>query len=156
MKDKSINHPFYLQIQRDIDRVEKKSDKYRNAFYTIRIGLIIIASAITIASGWKPDPDPVSSWIFNLLLVLGALTTAITALDTLFQVETKKNTYKLMLVELREIRSEAVFYHNKKDEKALQSRIDEHLFPKYQIIMAYSKSLIEKENESKETVPGNG
>lgn len=147
MKNKTIIHPFYLQIQGDIDRVDKKSDKYRNAFYTIRIGLIVIASIITIISGLKHKSNP--NCAFNCLLILGALTTAITAIDTLFQIETKKNIYKLMLVELREIRSEVVFYHAK-GEDDLQNRIDSHLFSKYQIIMAYAKSLIEKENEIKE------
>lgn len=150
MKDKNLDHPFYLQIQREINHADEKSDYYRGLFYGIRIGLIAIASTITIASGWKGASNP--ECIFNLLLILGALTTAITAIDTLFQFETKKNTYKLMLVELREIRSEVVFY-NSKGENELKDRIDSHLFPKYQTIMAYSKNLIEKDNEAKKETP---
>lgn len=56
------------------------------------------------------------------------------------------NTYKLILVELREIRAELFYYHDNAPEK-LQERVENHLFPKYQSVMAYSKTLLEKESK---------
>ena len=95
-------------------------------------------------SGLKGYPE--KDCIFNVILVLGAIATAVTSFDTLFQVETKKNAYKLMLVELREIRTEFIFYYEHK-RKELDIRIKDYLFPKYQGVVAQSKSLIEKEKD---------
>lgn len=140
MKTK-IDHPFYLQIQNEIDRIDFKADKYRIAFYCMRIGLILIAGIITVISGLKGIDD--EECVLNLVLILGAVITALTSMDTLFQIETKKNIYKLMLVELREIRTEIAYYYNNK-EAELKAKIESHLYPKYQAVMAYSKTLIEK------------
>jgi hypothetical protein len=52
-----------------------------------------------------------------------------------------------MLVELREIRSEFV---NLYDSKAsdIDTIVKDKLFPKYQSVMAYAKSLLEKDNDN--------
>lgn len=55
-----------------------------------------------------------------------------------------------MLVELREIRSEIVYYSDN-DNVKLDERIRTHLFPKYQTVMAYSKTLIEKKDKPQST-----
>lgn len=145
---KNIDHPFYLHIESDIERVDNKADKYRSSFYTMRIGLILIAGVITVVSGLKGFDEPEDKiFLLNSILILGAFITAMTSIDTLFQIETKKNVYKLMLVELREIRSEIVFYSESEPDK-LNEKIRTHLFPKYQSIMAYSKTLIEKKDKN--------
>ena len=94
MKDKEIKDPFYLNIQKEIDRVEKKAVSYSWLFYSIRIFQIIFGGLITILAGIE---SPEYKFI---ILLLGAVTTAITAIDTLFQIDAKRNTYKLMLFEL--------------------------------------------------------
>ncbi len=48
---------------------------------------------------------------------------------------------------MREIRSEIVFYSDNDPDK-LDEKIRTHLFPKYQTVMAYSKTLIEKKDKS--------
>ncbi len=138
MKDKSINDPFYLQIQREIDRVEKKVNTYTWFFYLIRISQIAFTAAITIFSAYT-DLDRI--WV----VVLGAITTALIAVDTLFQVEGKKNTYKLVLFELRSIRSKLVYYSytNKADDLALR----EGLFEQYKNANAYARDLIGSDSE---------
>lgn len=141
---KNIDHPFYQHIELDIERIDDKADKYRNSFYSMRVGLIVIAGIITIISGLQGIEK---IYLLNSILILGALITALTSIDTLFQIETKKNIYKLMLVELREIRSEIVFYSDNDPDK-LDEKIRTHLFPKYQTIMAYSKTLIEKRDKA--------
>jgi hypothetical protein len=146
---KEIDHSFYVVIDSEIKRADYKADKYRNAFYGMRITLIVIAGIITIISGLQGISS--KEIILNVVLILGALITALTSIDTLFQIETKKNIYKLMVVELREIRSEIVYLNDNEPGK-LQERIVSHLFPKYQSVMAYSRTLIEKK-DSKET-PG--
>lgn len=144
---KNIDHPFYLHIVSEIERVDDKADKYRNLFYLMRIGLIVIAGVITVISGLKVDDTiDIETGLLNSTLILGAIITAMTSIDTLFQIETKKNIYKLMLVELREIRSEIVYYSDNEPDK-LDEKIRTHLFPKYQTIMAYSKTLIEKNDK---------
>lgn len=142
---KNIAHPFYEQIEKEITRINSKADRYRIWFYIMRIGIIVIACTITITSGWKGGVNKEN--ILNSLLVLGAVTTALTSIDTLFQIETKKNVYKLMLAELREIRSEFVYYYDN-DRERLNDRINNHLFPKYQNVMAYSKTLTERDSKS--------
>ncbi|WP_085657075.1 MULTISPECIES: SLATT domain-containing protein [unclassified Pseudomonas] len=144
MKNPSIDHAFYAQLQQDIDRVDSKADTYRLVYYSFRICLILVASAVTLVSGWTgAEADALA---LKWLLVLGVVTTVITAMDTLFGVETKKNTYRLMLVELREVRSEFVFYfdHQRSD---LETVLRDKLFPKYQAIKAYTKALVEQERE---------
>lgn len=140
----TIDHPFFKQVQEEIDRADHKADTYRNLFYFMRLSLIVIAGIITVVSGLKGCPR------YNYLqitLILGAVITALTSIDTLFQIETKKNTYKLILVELREIRAELFYYHDNATPEKLQERIDNHLFLKYQSVMAYSKTLLEKESK---------
>ena len=146
---KNIDHPFYLHIEFDIELVDRKADNYRNSFYMMRIGLIFIAGLMTVISGLNGfETTDNKNCLLNAILILGALITAMTSLDTLFQIETKKNIYKLMLVELREIRSEIVYYSDC-DPGNLDEKIRTHLFPKYQSIMAYSKTLIEKKDNDK-------
>jgi hypothetical protein len=139
---RTIDHPFFIQIQEGIDKADDKADTYRNLFYFMRVSLIVIAGGITIISGLKGFPKVDFS---KTTLILGAVITALTSIDTLFQIETKKNIYKLILVELREIRSEILYYHDNFTDQKLKERIDLHLFPKYQSVMAYSKTLLEKE-----------
>lgn len=154
MKDKAIDDPFYFQIQREINIVEKKTKVYTGMFYLIRIAQILLTGAITIISGLN-DFICYSSSIWTL--VIGTLVTAITAIDTLFQVETKKNTYKLVLFELRAIRAEFVYHFIQLisigdvelRESALQ-KIREQLFEKYRNAKAYARDIIGSDAE-KET-----
>lgn len=148
MKNSTIKHGFYLQLQEDIDRIDQKADGYRALYYVFRIGLITLASAITVASGWNWLAQKID--VVDIILFLGALSTAVTAIDTLLQIETKKNTYRLMLVELREIRSEFVYYHEYQNAD-LETVLRDKLFPKYQSTMAYARSLVEKDSEKEET-----
>ena len=147
MKKPQVDHPFFRQIQFDIDRIGRKADFYRGVYYTLRLLLIGFATVVTIMSGLKTGMN--QNCIFNILLFVGAGSTAVTAIDTLFQVETKKNNYRLMLVELREIRSELVFHHEHVNTD-LNALLKEKLFPKYQSVMAYSKTLLGKESESQD------
>ncbi len=88
---KSIDHPFYMPLESDIERIDDKADKYRNLFYFMRIGLIVIAGIITIISGLQGyDEIKDKVCLLNSILVLGALITALTSIDTLLQIETKK------------------------------------------------------------------
>lgn len=146
---KNVDHPFYQLIDTEITRIDEKADKYRNSFYSMRIGLIVIAAIITILSGLNGNFLK-KDCVLNLTLGLGTLITVMTSIETLFQIETKKNVYKLMLVELREIRSEIVYYSDN-DNVKLDERIRTHLFPKYQTVMAYSKTLIEKKDKPQES-----
>ena len=198
MKDKSIEHYFYTQLQHDIDYVDIKADRYRKYFYSIKVVLIFFSSFVTLISGYaQSNPSSQSKTAqtelsssnsqkiqqqdtttivqpkyinqknerklegedsknvfaqliqsmtaFHTLLIIGVLSTALTATDSLFQFEAKKNTYRLMLVELREIRTEFVFnFHQNPTE--IDSIIKNTLFPKYTAVMTYSKSLLDKEN----------
>jgi hypothetical protein len=95
MKEDSITDPFYLQTQKEINRIERKADNYILLFYFIRITQIIFAGIITVLAGMSEINDLSQA---KIILILGAVTTAITAFDTLFQVDNKKNTYKLVLL----------------------------------------------------------
>lgn len=144
---KNIEHQFYILINDEVNRINKKSDRYRNVFYCTRITLIVLAAIISILSGWQKTTE--KDFILNFILILGVLTTVITAIDSLFQTETKRNVYKLMLVELREIRSEIV-YTNEFHTDELDNKIKTILFPKYQNIMSYAKNLIDSDKDLKE------
>lgn len=147
---KNIENEFYILIENEVNRINRKSDRYRNVFYYSRIGLIVLSAVISILSGWQADEDVNKNLALNFILILGVLTTVITAIDSLFQTETKKNVYKLMLVELREIRSEIVYTHEFHKEE-LDLKIKTVLFPKYQNIMSYAKTLIESDKDLNET-----
>lgn len=148
MKDKSIEDPFYLQIQREINRIERKAKTYTGLFYTIRIIQIILTGAITVLSGLSIDDDSYKV----LILVLAAVVTLITAIDTLFQLDAKKNTYKLVLFEFRSIRAELVYNHIKSNAQNAGSQTDvkekSELFEKYRKANAYARDLIGTDSDS--------
>lgn len=148
MKDNTIDHPFYLQIQREINRIENKADLYTYLFYLIRVIQILFAGTITVISGLNND----FSKDTTLVLILGAVTTAVTAIDTLFQVDAKKNTYKLVLFELRTIRAELVYkYIQAKPvdgKKQIEEKVLEELFEKYRKANFYARDLIGTDNEN--------
>ncbi|NRA20993.1 MAG: DUF4231 domain-containing protein [Oceanospirillaceae bacterium] len=145
MKNNEIKRPFYIHIQSAINRIEEKSDYYRNLYYLLRVSLIGLAALITIVSGWQiPDNNKLD--FVNSILIFGALSAAITSIDTLLQIETKKNTYKLILTQLREIRSEVVYLYEN-NESDLDKAINDTLFPKYQTSMAYLKGLIGNDSD---------
>ncbi|MEA5429236.1 SLATT domain-containing protein [Arcicella lustrica] len=150
MKDKTIDDPFYFQIQREINRIESKADTYTWMFYLIRITQIILTSAITFISGLADTICNSSAWT----LFIGALVTAITAIDTLFQVEAKKNTYKLVLFELRTIRAEFVYKfiqlsktNDSKLKEEILQKFREQLFEKYRNANSYARDLIGTDTE---------
>jgi hypothetical protein len=148
MKDKSIEDPFYLQIQREINRIETKAKTYTALFYTIRIIQIILTGGITVLSGLSIDDDSHKA----LILVLAAVVTLITAIDTLFQLDAKKNTYKLVLFEFRSIRAELVYNHIKANAHNTGGQIDTkekgELFEKYRKANAYARDLIGTDSDS--------
>lgn len=144
MKEDSIKDPFYLQIQREINKIERKARIYTWMFYFIRIIQIAFAGTITVFSGMMK--------INNLdlttnILILGAVTTAVTAIDTLFQVDNKKNTYKLVLFELRSIRADLVYNFIKSEE--ITETIMHTLFEKYKSVNSYARELISSDFDSK-------
>ncbi len=142
---------FKTMVEDSIDLTDDKSDRYRILFYTMRISFIVITGIMTILSGLQGVND--KTVLLNYVLVLGAVITALTSCDTLFQIETKKNVYKLMKVELKELRNELRIHAN--DSQKLQKLIEEVLYPKYLSIMAYSKVFIEK-RETPAKIPAKG
>ncbi|CAD0000769.1 SLATT domain-containing protein [Flavobacterium chungangense] len=148
MKDNTIDNPFYLQIQREINRIEKKADLHTYLFYLIRVIQILFAGTITVISGLNNN----FSEDTTIVLILGAITTAVTAIDTLFQVDAKKNTYKLVLFELRTIRAELVYKYIQSKlvvdgKKQIEEKVIEELFEKYRKANSYARDLIGTDNE---------
>ena len=141
MKDKTITDPFYLQIQREINKIERKADIYTSLFYFIRITQIALGGTITVLSGLTNDENNYVTFI----LILGAMVTTITAVDTLFQVDAKKNTYKLVLFELRTIRAEFVYNHMQ--DNKIDNKFREELFEKYRKANSYARDLIGTDTE---------
>jgi hypothetical protein len=136
---------FKTLVKTSIEDTDDKSDWYKKWFYGMRISFIVITGAITILSGWQSVDS--KSILLNIILLLGAIITALTSCDTLFQIETKKNVYKLMKVELKEVRNE-VNLHLDEPERLLKL-IEEVLYPKYLNIMSYSKVFIESRETPK-------
>ncbi|KFF01961.1 SLATT domain-containing protein [Chryseobacterium luteum] len=137
MKEDSITDPFYLQIQKEINRIQRKAYNYIWMFYIIRITQIIFAGIITVLAGISEIEDLKTA---KPILILGAVTTAVTAFDTLFQVDNKKNTYKLVLFELRGIRAEIVYEFMK--EGKIDNEFKATFFGKYQKATSYARDLI--------------
>ncbi|MCT2408872.1 DUF4231 domain-containing protein [Chryseobacterium antibioticum] len=137
MKEDSITDPFYLQIQKEINRIERKANNYIWIFYMIRITQIIFAGIITVLAGIS-EIETLSK--AKPILILGAITTAVTAFDTLFQVDNKKNTYKLVLFELRAIRAEIVYEFMK--EGKIDNEFKATFLGKYQKATSYARDLI--------------
>jgi steroid 5-alpha reductase family enzyme len=109
MKDTSITDKLYIDIEKKIDRCKTKATAYTVLFYFIRITLILLAAAITLVTAYKKA--------FNidfgeLVLWLGAITTVLTATDTLYQTDSKRNTYKTMLHDYRVLRTDFVYHYN--------------------------------------------
>jgi hypothetical protein len=144
MKDNEIRDPFYLKIQTEIDRVQKKAIAYSWLFYSIRILQIFLGGVITVWAGIKRNED-------NLILILGAIITIITAIDTLLQIDAKRNTYKLMLFDLRAIRTDFVLIalrNNPLDNQIPLSEKSE-LMNQYKKTINYAKDLYSTDNETK-------
>lgn len=138
MKDKTITEPLYLHIQEEIDKAERKGDLFRALFYASRIIQILLGATVTLIAGLWQNTDA--------LLIIGTSISCIAAIETLFHFEDKKSTYKIILFELREIRSEIIYLLLRKE------RLDEnelvYLFQKYKGIKATARELIEKEKEN--------
>lgn len=143
MKDNNLTDPFYLQIQKEISRIELKSDRYTFLFYLMRLTQIIITGAITIISGFEIDNIDRSITI----LILGAAVTGVISIDTLFQIETKKNTYKLVLFDLRAIRADLVF-NKMEDDLNEKEYSNKYFFEKYKRTLAYGRDLIGRDTET--------
>ncbi|WP_293312516.1 SLATT domain-containing protein [Pedobacter sp. UBA5917] len=137
MKYSNINDPFYQQIQNEINRVEGKANTYIGFFYFIRITQILLAGLITVISGLKKP----LYFGEDTILILGAILTAITSIDTLFQVDTKKNTYKLLLFDFRSIRAEFVSEYLQ-NNGVVSNEFKAGLFKKYERANAYARDLI--------------
>lgn len=140
MKDITIDAPFYLQIQREINQIQSKASTYNGFFYAIRILQILITGTITVLSGLHTKTVDYTS----IILVLGTTVTALIAIDTLFGVGSKRNTYKLILFELKAIRSEFVFGIISKniDPGFLPS-----LFQKYEKATSLARDLIGSDSQ---------
>ncbi len=145
MKDKSIADPFYQQIQKEIDKVEDKANRYIFSFYFIRITQILLTGAITVLSGFAKCQICMGI-DKGYVLILGVIVTAITAIDTLFQIETKKNTYKLVLFEFRFIRSEFVYKYIQ-GNRYVDAQSRDELYEKYKKANTYSRDLIGGDSE---------
>lgn len=159
MKNKEITDPFYGQIQRGIDITEKKHDQFRTIFYLIRTGQIALTLLITIYSGLlaKNGADSVPPAAareavatttqsekllpIDYVFILGAIATALTALETLFQVEAKKGAYKLALSELRAIRTDYVFAHMKSGKELTDPSFVDGLFERYKTAISHGVTL---------------
>lgn len=142
MKDKKIEDRFYLQIQREIDRIERHHNYHQGMYYVSRVSQIIFTGCITYLSGVKEPASYVTT-----ILVLGTLTTALTAIETLFRFDTKKDIYSLLLFDLRSIRAEFIFHDIQEN---LSPDIRESLYKKYVTAHSSVRSLIEKVKTSKE------
>lgn len=102
MKDESITHPLYVQLQSDIDRVEKLQHKFRKSYYWFRGSQIALTGIITVLSGFETVDH-------HYILVFGAIVTALTAIETLFRFDTKKDSFSLALFDFRAIRDDFIF-----------------------------------------------
>ena len=135
MKDVEIKDAFYLQIQREINQIQGKATTYNAFFYGIRILQIFITGLITVFSGLQSGTRNLTESV----LVLGASATALIAIDTLFGVGSKRNTYKLILFELKSIRSDFVYTY-------INSKIDVpfkfDLYQKYVKAISFARDLI--------------
>lgn len=140
---------FKTLVEASIEYTDDKSDWYKRCFYCMRISFIVITGIITILSGLQGVDK--KSILLNFILALGAVITTLTSFDTLFQIETKKNVYKLMKVELKEVRNE-VNLHLDEPERLLKL-INEVLYTKYLNIMAYSKIFLENRETPKPAKP---
>lgn len=109
MKDSSITDKLYQDIETKIERSKSKANLYSALYYGIRVSLILLAAFITLATAYqevfKCDYKMVVLW-------LGAITTILTAIDTLYQTESKRNTHKTMLHDYRVLRTDFVFHYN--------------------------------------------
>ena len=100
---------FYKQLQREIDNAESKSNRYTFLFYLFRSLQIILTGTITVLSGSNAFRNIRSIDFGQTVLIIGAIVTALNAIDTLFQFESKMTTYKQMLFEFRAIRTDSVY-----------------------------------------------
>ncbi|MFP9113740.1 hypothetical protein ACLI1A_07340 [Flavobacterium sp. RHBU_3] len=107
MKDDRITDPFYLLVQQEINRIDRKENIFKWFYYIFRTTQVLLTGTITVIAANK---ETLFCCSFNVsITLLGAIVTALTALETLFLLGFKKNTYKELLFELREIRAELIF-----------------------------------------------
>lgn len=146
MKDNGISHPFYLQIQREINRVEKKVDLFNFLFYFVRVIQILFGGLITVISGINNNETN-----SDIILFLGAIITVLAAIESLFKIDSKRNTYKIILFELRSIRSEMVFKLMVSEEKKENLKLDEDsmitLYERYKKANLYAHDILGTDTE---------
>jgi len=141
MKDTTIQDPLYLHIQKEINLAENKSDLYRNCFYFFRVTQILLGAAVTLIAAIVTGPKVP-------LLIIGIALSIISAVETLFEVEVKKSTYKLILFELREIRTEIIYMLMGRADKILTKEEITSLYEKYKSVRIAAKGLIDAEKNN--------
>lgn len=136
MKDSTIADNLYQDIQLKINKSKTNANIYSVLYYGIRVSLILLAAFITLATAYQ---EIIKGNYKLFILWLGAITTILTAVDTLYQTESKRNTYKTMLHDFRVLRTDFVFHYT---NQTLSEEKRKSLYEEFKRINSLGRELI--------------
>jgi hypothetical protein len=126
------------QVEYILDRLDKKIAHlqgslawYRRRHYVSTMSTVLLSAGITILAGWKPNWPDVS----NAVLVLGSLSTIISAWGAFFSPRETWLLYSSTVGRLRGLQATIEFFSRDPAIQALDPKTAEIWFAEYQQIM---------------------
>lgn len=142
MKLSTIDDIVYQDVEKMIDRIKTKKNRYLILYRTTRVLIFILGAMITIFSGTKSKL--IEIYCFNpehYILVLSISITVFTAIESLFGFRDKGKGNNMLLYELRRLRDRICFDYSKNRDIYNWKR-DEY-FKEYQKLLEAQKLMIE-------------
>jgi hypothetical protein len=124
---------------------------YRSRYYASTISAVVLSGVITVIAGWKPT---LGDWSSNVILLLGALSTIVSAWGAFFSPKESWLLYARTLAKLRalQLRMQFTFAENpnaSRDDGEIQD-----YFEKYQAIHdEHNKEWLEIRASSRQAAP---
>ena len=142
MKLSTIDDIVYQDVEKMIDRIKSKKNRYLILYRTTRVLIFILGAMISILSGTKSKL--IEIYCFNpehFILVISISITMFTAIESLFGFRDKGKGNNMLLYELRRLRDRICFDYSKNSDIYNWKR-DEY-FKEYQKLLEAQKLMIE-------------
>lgn len=121
---------------------------YRNRFYLSTLSTVLLSAVITVIAGWKPA---LSDWSSNAILVLGALSTLVSAWGAFFSPRESWLLYARTLAKLRALQLRIQFAFTEKSPTDPNDPSVQEFFETYQAIHdEHNKSWLELRSSSRQ------
>ncbi|MCE7991084.1 MAG: SLATT domain-containing protein [Roseivirga sp.] len=139
---RSVNQPkddVYMALEEYIDKIRRKKRRYGRSYKAAKILVFLAGGLITVFTGWKHQDGDIRAYS-NVILVISATIALITALEGLFSLRVKAESYDLLLFRLRRLRER--MYNQYQKDAEVYAELLPACFKEYQEILEEQKAII--------------